>query len=508
MEEVIITSGRARFAGERRGEACCFLGISFAEAERWKRARAVEYPVDTYVNASGFGPSPWQPENPAEFCTPAGLSENCLNLNLFVSRPEEPGKAVLLWVYGGAQVMGSNTGPGCEDGSWLFDGAALVTECPDVLVVVPNYRVGIWGSANLSFFPDYREEYRFANNLARLDILECLRWVRQNIASFGGDPDRITLAGQSAGAANLSSLLLMPEAKGEIRQVLCESSFCMDMGLTGFDDSVRISKAFFEDAGVHTLAEALAMTPGELPAAQQKLLAASMGGSPVFRDIPSKLFSPVVDREVIFEDYWDYLAAEGCRGVSFLGGTNEGEYDQQFEGFEEPGDLAKARDLVLDHCFSRLKGRDALIGRYLVSAPETRTQLEAFMDLKRDIYLRVPSVCYAELFSRYGAGSWLYFLKGQEGSEPGRVRFRHASEIPMLFRKPCPYPEEVSSFVRDNWLAFVRSGKPETSWIPFGERGETMVITEHPHMENGIRTEDIELLKPLCREYAQGRKEK
>ncbi|MBQ8305331.1 MAG: carboxylesterase/lipase family protein [Blautia sp.] len=508
MEEVIITSGRARFAGERRGEACCFYGIPFAEAGRWQRARAVTYPVDTCVHASGFGPSPWQPENPAEFCTPAGLAEDCLNLNLFVSRPQESGKAVLLWVYGGAQVMGSNTGPRTEAGSWLFDGADLVTEHPDVLVVVPNYRVGTWGSANLSFFPDFREEYRFANNLARLDILECLRWVRKNIASFGGDPDRITLAGQSAGAANLSSLLLMPEAKGEIHRVLCESSFCMDMGLTSFDDSVRISRAFFEEAGVHTLAEALAMTSGELLEAQQKLLAASMGGSPVFRDIPSKLFSPVVDREVIFDDYWDYLAAEGCRGVSFLGGTNEGEYDQQFEGFEEPRDLAKVRDLVMDHCFCRLKDKDALIGRYLLSGPRDRTELEAWMDLKRDIYLRVPSVCYAELFSKNGAGSWLYFLKGQEGSEPGRLRFRHASEIPMLFKKPCPYPEEVSMFVRENWLAFVRSGRPGASWPPYGEEKETMVITEHTHMENGIRVEDIELLKPLCKEFTQGRKEK
>ena len=206
------------------------------------------------------------------------------------------------------------------------------------------------------------EAYSASNNLARLDILQCLRWVRENIAAFGGDPDTVTRFGQSAGSANITGLLLTPQAHGSFRRVICESSFAMDISLTSREDSAAISRELFARMGASTLEEALGLPPEVLLNAQNDIVRRSMGGSPAFEKIPSKLFSPVMDGEVIPLDYWSWLEKQGCRGIDFLGGTNAGKYDQQFAGFAQDPEGARAR--VLSHCRKHLAGRESLVDEY------------------------------------------------------------------------------------------------------------------------------------------------
>lgn len=506
FETTVVKAKSGTYTGKKEGNVCSFLGVPFAKAERWKRAK-VAAASDDVIDATAFGPSPWQMEDPMR-PMPAGFSEDCLNLNLYCVEPEKPGKTVMVWIYGGAQVGGNNIGQLMEDGSVLLDGRKFAALYPDVVLVVPNYRVGILGSANLSFFPDYTEEYRFANNLARLDILECLRWVRENIEAFGGDPENVTLFGQSAGSNNITCQMLMPEAKGYFKRAICESSFAMDISLTKFEHSVIISKALFDEKHITTLRDALALSPEEVMEAQNALVSRSMGGNPIFKEIPSKLFSPVVDEAVIASDYWQYLQQEGAANVDYLGGTNVGEYDQQFVDFPAEENWDKARAMVLDHCRGKLEGHEEIVDQFVENYRETRTPFVAYKDLKGDIYLRMGAISYAKVFAEKGASSWLYFLQEKEDAPAAEARCAHAAEIPMLFCKPNPTDEALQNWIRDAWVSFARTGNPNAEsltveWKQFDGERSTMVISDNTRMVPGVRNKDTELLLPLLNEYGK-----
>lgn len=505
-ERASVIAENGTYAGYRNADGICrFLGIPFGRARRWERAQDVETTTEDVVWADRCGPAPWQEHSGLS----VPVSEDCLNLNLYVRNMEQSGKAVLVWIYGGAQVAGSNIGPDAG-GEPLLDAGRIVEENPDILVVVPNYRVGVWGSLNLSVLDGYNETYRSGSNLARLDIVQCLKWVRRNIAAFGGDCEKVTLAGQSAGSANISSLLLMKEAKGLFRRVICESSFAMDLSLTSEKESAAVAKAYFKSLGVHTMEQALSLPDEALLAAQEKLTGVSAGGSPAVSGTVSKLFSPVVDGAVITEDYWDYLMHEGCRRVDFMGGTNEGEYDRQFEPFSKSGDEAAALQMLLDHCRGKLRpecgGDDRLLQKYLEQRKDTN-RLTAYQDLKNDLYLRIGAVCYAIAFAQAGSRSYCYYLTARGKTDAAlKRRCRHGDEIPVLFGKTNPIEKDVQKRIRRAWFDFVRSGNPDRSggWRQVsGGILYTMDIGKEMRLMPGIRMEDVRLLVPRMKEYVQ-----
>jgi para-nitrobenzyl esterase len=153
----------------------------------------------------GSAPGPAAPQNPESPAPPGAKpriwsEEGCLNLNIWAPATDGPARPVMVWIHGGAYLSGSNS-----DG--MYDGANLAA-AGDAVVVTINYRLGALGFLHLADLlgPGYED----SSNLALLDQLEALRWVRRNIAGFGGDPQNVTLFGESAGAAAIGTLLGMP----------------------------------------------------------------------------------------------------------------------------------------------------------------------------------------------------------------------------------------------------------------------------------------------------------
>ncbi len=190
----------------------------------------------------------------------AVIAEDCLALNVWTPRIDAKKRPVLFWIHGGAYVVGSSRN------TW-YDGAHLAAR-GDVVVVTINYRLGAWGFLSLSSFGP---EYRDSANVGLLDEIAALRWVLQNIGRFGGDPENITIFGESAGASSVGALLAMPASKGLFSRAILESGVPSPRTLEGFDKQNRLAKQSLEIAGVRSPAELESKSMAELLRFQQTL---------------------------------------------------------------------------------------------------------------------------------------------------------------------------------------------------------------------------------------------
>ena len=209
-DNTLVETSNGPVRGVDGGRVTAWKGVRYAAPPigdlRW---RAPEPPQTwtAVADATRYGPvcpQPVDPRIPIDLGAPQG--EDCLTLNVWASSDTAAGdgKPVMVWVHGGAYIIGSASQP-------LYDGQAL-TSGGEAVVVTVNYRVGGLGFLDLTEFDS--PQRRFDSNLGLRDVLAALCWVRDNIAAFGGDPDRVTLFGESAGAGIITTLLTSPAAEG------------------------------------------------------------------------------------------------------------------------------------------------------------------------------------------------------------------------------------------------------------------------------------------------------
>lgn len=204
------------FVGTKKDDVIAWKGIPFATQpvgdKRFKKATDPE-PSDKVYEAYYFGPSCMQPIDPTgERSSLYEQSEACLNLNVWKNVNGEKEKPVLVFIHGGGWLQGGTSDP-------LYNGQFFVQHNPDVILVTVTYRMGMMGIINLSEFPDGKE-YETSINNSIFDLVQSLKWIKENIAAFGGDPNNITIAGESAGGGAVSTLCTLPEAKGLFQKAI------------------------------------------------------------------------------------------------------------------------------------------------------------------------------------------------------------------------------------------------------------------------------------------------
>ena len=207
------------FVGKRSDGVIAYRGIPFVGRQpvgdlRWKVP--VDYVADDGVyEAYYFGKSPCQVEDRSQVASLYPQGEDCLHLNVWTAEGTAAAKPVMVWIHGGAFEIGGTSEPREE-------GCNFVRENPDIVLVSIDYRLGVFGFFHLSHLPD-GADYPDAQNLGLLDQLIALKWVHENIANFGGDPNNVTIFGQSAGGGSVSLLPLMAGSHQYFKRVIAMS---------------------------------------------------------------------------------------------------------------------------------------------------------------------------------------------------------------------------------------------------------------------------------------------
>ena len=314
--EPIVTTEHGQVRGRTVGGVHAFLGISYAAppvgAYRLRPPQPVE-PWSGVRDATVLGPEPPQPQfdrnDPSGMLfDPAVPGDDCLNLNVWTPDPGAGGLPVMVWSPGGAFHYSSG---GSYDGSrFARDGVVCVTI---------NWRTGADGFLYLGDGDD-------AANLGLRDQVAALTWVRDNISAFGGDPDRVTVFGESAGAMSIGDLLGMPRAEGLFRRAVLQSGAAHHVVPAA--DAARIGARLAEMLGVRATREALALVPVDRLLEAQALIDAEVlkcpdparwGSEVVASTMP---FHPVVDGDVLPAPPIDRIVAGAASDVDVLIGTN------------------------------------------------------------------------------------------------------------------------------------------------------------------------------------------
>lgn len=282
-ERIDLSSGTVLAPPRDQNGVLSFKGIPFAAPPvgefRWLPPRPVE-PWTSPINASVFGSNCWSSLQPLQ--DPASeYSEDCLTINVWTSANTTSEKqAVMVWIYGGGFQFGSSSQP-------QYNGQYLAQK--DVVVVSFNYRLAALGFLALA---ELDREGFSSGNQGLQDQIAALLWVNENIANFGGDPDRVTIFGQSAGSSSVSLLLASPQTKGLVQRAIMQSGAFWDTAygpLMNFTEARQLGSSLASTLGVNSLAALRGLSA-------QQILNATPYSLQIQKPV---LFSPSVDQYVI-----------------------------------------------------------------------------------------------------------------------------------------------------------------------------------------------------------------
>ncbi len=243
------TCQNGTFVGRKKDDVISWKGIPFATQpvgnRRFKQAIDPQKSNKIY-EAYYFGPTCMQPiDATGEKSSLYEQSEACLNLNIWKNVNGIKNKPVLVFIHGGGWLQGGTVDP-------IYNGQFFAQNNPDVILVTVTYRMGMMGMINLSDFPDGKE-YDTAINNSIFDLVQSLKWIKENIAAFGGDPNNITISGESAGGGAVSTLCTLPEAKGLFQKAIPMSG-SVNQG-NDIEKTLILPEALKKDFNVKTVKE-------------------------------------------------------------------------------------------------------------------------------------------------------------------------------------------------------------------------------------------------------------
>ncbi|MFP1664585.1 carboxylesterase/lipase family protein [Streptomyces cavourensis] len=443
--------GTVRGAVERG--VAVFRGIPYAAAPvgaRRFRGPEPPEPWEGVREALAFGPTapkrPYAPPLDRLLPDPEVPGDEWLNLNVWTPSTDAAGLPVLVWIHGGSLLHGSSAVP-------VYDGWAFARD--GVVLVSVNYRLGIEG---FGLFPDAPA------NRGLLDQLAALEWVRENIAAFGGDPDRVTVAGESAGAVSVAALLATDRAAGLFRRAVLQSGAPAALA----PEAARGTTALIaKRLGVPaTAAKLAAVEPEALLAAQTGV---TSGGNPL---TGRNSFQLVVDGELLDRDPAEALRTGAASGVDLLMGTNTEEYRLWFvpSGLTERIGRLKLRLALLKFGVPNATARI-----YRANRPDA-TPGELLGALATDLLLRAPLNRLAD--ARVGAEGATYVYEFGWPTPVQRLGACHALELGFVFDTLAhpdtraltgpDAPQELADAMHRAWVDFATTGDP--GWLSWDAR--------------------------------------
>ncbi|MFF5995716.1 carboxylesterase/lipase family protein [Lysinibacillus sp. KU-BSD001] len=454
MSETLVQTSFGQVIGENVDGIAVWKGIPYAKAPIGKLRFSPPQSPDAWegvYEATQFGPSAIQPEREMMRFLDAHveedeMSEDCLYLNIWSPGADNKKRAVMVWIHGGAFMNGSGN-------SKSYNGASFAAH-HDVVVVTINYRLGVFGFLHLGSIDN--EQFAGTGNCGILDQIAALKWVKENIEAFGGDPNNITVFGESAGAMSIGILLAIPSASGLFQKAILQSGAARNVLPSVVATQVCtdiLAKLGIDKEHLSRLEEV----------STAELLEASRHVSPM-------LLGPVIDGVVIQEPPELSIVNGASKHIDLLIGTTKDEYclftyvDAPLDGLDEEGiDLYLKK--MLTHKWDQIK---------LNLQHETLNKALVEKVLTFDIFT-APAIWLAEQQARQGASVWMYRFDWESPVLDGELKACHALEIPFVWHQLNKSTEfllgnapdyALAHHMHKAWATFAKEGDPNIEELP------------------------------------------
>ncbi|MEV6558314.1 carboxylesterase family protein [Nocardia sp. NPDC051756] len=446
--EVRTTEGTVR--GKLENNIAVFRGIPYAEAPVGTlrlQAPVRHTPWSGVREAFDFGPQPPQAVMPGTTANTANDSNEWLTVNVWSPDVKASGLPVMVWIYGGGFMMGSSAMPS-------YNGANLATK--GVVVVSLNYRVSMEGYGLITGAPA---------NRGLLDQIAALSWVRDNIAAFGGDPGRVTIFGQSAGAGSTAMLLAAPAARGLFQRAIAQS---VPTALQTPELAADVATVVAARVGKQpTVADLTALDPQTLAdaaAAVSKNIAQYQDRWGYGLVVAGPEFGPVIDPDSLPEGPYPALARGVSKDVTLMVGHTKDEYNFMIAMAGGPDKITTEQ---IDKALRLLPPVPDGPQAYRAAYPEADDK-QLYQIVCSDFLFRMPSLRLAQAHTAGGGRSYLYEFRYDKTP----IGAAHGNEIPLVFglidtegtrtygNPPAADAVTLGQQMQADWLAFATTGDP------------------------------------------------
>ena len=434
------------FVGKKTEHTIVFRGIPYVGQQpvgklRWKAPVDVT-PDDGVYEAYYNAKTALQPE--AELSSLYYQDEECLYLNVF--KPVDAAaqkKPVIVWIHGGAYEYGGTVDP-------LYDFHNFVEENPDVIVVSAAYRLGVFGFLHLSHLPDGKD-YPDAQNLGLMDQQKALKWVHENIAGFGGDPDNVTIMGESAGGGSVTLQSLAKGSKQYFKRVIALSG---SPGLSrSKEQAIACTNELMDALGCKTVADLQKVDADKLLSTASALLPLRM--------------APERDGDFLPLNPWEAVANGAVKDIDFLQGVNKDEMNFFLVNMGGPEPFIEwAIDRKAKKLASMTDKEKALIESYCNDIHGEN--YEPYTRLFSQIMFNAACIRMSENQTKAGGKSYTYYFT-VESSVP-LMKSAHGMALTPLFKHPemngdtgREFDEKFSKTMRKMFVQFAKTGNPSIS---------------------------------------------
>lgn len=490
------------FVGRMTDNVIAYKGIPFTAKPpvgelRWKAP--MEYVQDDGIYEAYYnGKSPIQGEDISEGGSLYYQSEDCLYLNIWMVQQDhsEPAskKPVMVWIHGGGYAMGGTADP-------LYDCHNFVKENPEVIVASIEYRVGIFGYIHLSHLPD-GDGYPDAQNLGPMDQMMALKWIHENISSFGGDPDNVTIFGESAGGGSVTTLPLIEGSHKYIRRVIAQSGAPSITVST--EDAIACTNDLMEILGCKSVADLNKVDT-------ETLLKASA--------VTGLRIGPERDGKYLPLDPYEAYEKGDVKDIEILHGCNKDEMDYFVhlmgpELFEMWAVDRKSRKIA------KLPDEDKERVESFLSSVEGE-DYEKDSRLFSQLWFNAAHIRLSEAQIKGGGKSYTYYFT-PESTLP-HMNCGHATELASVLKHPedtlftgRAYDETFSATMRKMWVQFAKTGNPSLDadispdrksheWLAYDPKDRNVMVFDefdiHTAKESEVNIVDWNRTYPLTKYF-------
>ena len=454
----IIETKTGKIQGYKEEGLEIFKGIPFAEPPIGKLRFSPPVSKQSWegvLNTTEYGPCSFQGHSELEeyFGKLEPESEDCLSLNIWTPTTDGGKRPVMFWIHGGAFMIGGGTDP-------MYDGSALALR-GDIVVVTINYRLGSFGFLYGKGIPP---------NVGSQDQLMALKWVNDNIASFGGDPSNVTIFGESAGGYSVLALCTMSKAKGLFRRVIAQSAPYIDTRVSDKTSKKILRKLRVKEGDIDSLRE---VPPEKIIDAQNQVVASVPTDIMALRPL-------IIGDEFPKHPLKAFLNGE-CANIDFMIGTNLDEFKlyMAMEPFKSM--LGSDAEKLIVGFFGiygiETKKSEEIIKIYkeVRDGKYSTETLEVLAAVITDFAFRIPMIRLLEAQKPHQPNTYNYMFSWPSPGLDGLLGSCHSLEIPFVFGTLSSptlklfvkgAPGELSEKMMDAWINFAKTGNPNHGNIP------------------------------------------